>query len=231
MDLVVEGGIGGVAARGRVEGEPADAAGERSVVAAAAAGVGERLVGLLDLDEAAGVLLGGVGRGYVRVVLARHPPVRRPHVLEAAPLRRDPQQLVERRLRLRRRAHAPTGRRGRRPRAHRRAAGWGPDGEGGRGGSGEVGHVGLLCVAVALGFGSDLPAQLLALVVQLVADCRRKASIFYLWNEVEKIIRQRVPFRYCDWLECFMSFVLVECTLAPLSGANQILVLWNSCSM
>lgn len=49
-----------MAPRGGGEGEAADAAGEGAVVGGAAAGVGERLVGLLHLDEAAGVLLGGV---------------------------------------------------------------------------------------------------------------------------------------------------------------------------
>lgn len=154
---MVEGGCV-VASRGGGEGEAADAAGEGAVVGGAAAGVGERLVGLLHLDEAAGVLLGGVRRGHVRVVLARHPPVRRPHVLEGAPLRRDPQQVVERRLLLllvrRGRPRGPSGRGGRRPRPRRRAGREGPEpraaaaaaagdgtGEGGRGGRCEVGHV------------------------------------------------------------------------------------------
>lgn len=51
------------------EGEAADAAGECTVVAGAAAWVGERLVGLLHLDEAARVLGRGARRGHVWVVL------------------------------------------------------------------------------------------------------------------------------------------------------------------
>lgn len=139
-----------VVAGGGGEGEAADAAGEGAVVAAAAAGVGERLVGLLHLDEAARVLPGGARRRHVRVVLARHPPVCRPHVLEARPLRRDPQQLVERRLLLLllRRPHALPSRGCPRAqqRPRRRPGGGAPEratGGGGEGSSGEVGHLGL----------------------------------------------------------------------------------------
>lgn len=81
--------VGGDAAGGG-EGKPADAAREGAVVGGPAAGVGERLVGLLHLDEAAGVLGGGVGRRDVRMVLARHPPVGRADLVEGA-LRRDPE--------------------------------------------------------------------------------------------------------------------------------------------
>jgi hypothetical protein len=101
-------GAGTAAGTGYREGEAADAAGERAVVAGAATRVGERLVGLLHLDEAARVLRRGARRGHVRVVPERHPPVRGPDLLGAA-LRRDPEQIVERTLRLlllpRRRVH------------------------------------------------------------------------------------------------------------------------------
>ena len=92
--VVVVGAMG----TGAGEGEAADATGERTVVAGAAARVGERLVGLLHLDEAAGVLRRGARWGHVRVVLERQPPVGRADLV-GAPLRRDPEQVVERPLR------------------------------------------------------------------------------------------------------------------------------------
>jgi hypothetical protein len=172
-------GAGIAAETGSGEGEAADAAGERAVVAGAAARVGERLVGLLHLDEAARVLRRGARRGHVRVVRERHPPVGGPDLL-GAPLRRDPEQVVERPLRLllllpRRRVHAaaalpsdapraqvqarrrrPGAGGGPRPPRERDAAGAGGGGSGG--GGSEVGHVAarfslaLSCFACRFGF-------------------------------------------------------------------------------